>query len=250
MGTLIWILSLVLRNASIVDQCWGLFYVLIGGFYFFRVSQEGLGIPNRGWLLFTLVTIWGLRLTVYLLWRNWGEPEDYRYQNFRQRFGADRYWWVSLFQVFWLQGTLAWLISSTLLGGYLGTVPLNWLDRVGVLVWLIGFIFEAGGDWQLARFKSNPENKGKLLTTGFWRYTRHPNYFGDAACWWGYACIALAAGNYVAPIGALIMTFLLVRVSGVAMLERRMVKVKPGYVDYVNQTSPFLPLPPRGKKRS
>ncbi len=240
--TVLWLLSLYLKNASIVDPVWGSAFVLVGWYYF---SQSEEGHPARQWLLMGLVTIWGLRLSLYLLWRNWGHGEDYRYQAFRQRYGPQRYGWISLFQVFWLQATLAWLISSTLLGAQIQGGPLNLLDYLGVGVWLVGFVFEAGGDWQLLRFKANPANKGQLLTTGFWRYTRHPNYFGDAACWWGYGLMALAAGSFLAAVGAVIMTYLLLRVSGVALLERSLTQTKPGYTDYVRRTNAFLPWFPK-----
>ena len=245
--TAVWLVSVLITDASIVDPFWSLCFVLATWFYYAQAD----GLPVRQLLITVLVTIWGVRLSLYLFWRNWGEGEDFRYQRFRQKYGPDRYWWVSYFQVFLLQGTLAWLISATLLGAqYVNRLSsgLNLLDFLGVGVWLIGFIFEAGGDWQLARFKSRPENKGKLLTTGFWRYTRHPNYFGDACVWWGYALICLAAGSVIPIFGAGLMTYLLLRVSGVAMLEKSMRKSKEGYEEYMARTSPFFPMPP-GKSK-
>ena len=191
-----------------------------------------------------MVTIWGVRLSVYLFWRNWGEEEDYRYQKFRKNWGKN-YWWGSLVQVFWLQPFLAWMISYPLFIAQVSEMPLNVLDYLGVGVWLIGFVFEAGGDWQLTRFKSNPENKGKLLTTGLWKYTRHPNYFGDAVCWWGYGLIALASGSYVQLFAPLLMTFLLLKISGVVMLERGLKKTKSGYEEYVHKTPSFIPWFPK-----
>ncbi|MEM7798674.1 MAG: DUF1295 domain-containing protein, partial [Chloroflexota bacterium] len=142
-GTLLWLVSLYLNNASIVDQFWSLLFLAVGGFYFFRTGQESLGNSTRQAIVMGLLTVWSLRLSIYLFWRNWGEPEDYRYKRFRQTYGPERYWWVSLFQVFWLQGTLAWIMSSTLLGGLIGSDGLNLFDYIGVLVWLIGFAFEA-----------------------------------------------------------------------------------------------------------
>ena len=241
-ATLLWLVSLYLKDSSIVDPFWGLLFVGAIWFYFFETE---IGDLNRKHLLLALVTIWGVRLSAYLFWRNWGEGEDYRYQKFRKNWGKN-YWWGSLLQVFWLQAFLAWLISYPLFIVQVSEVSLNWLDFVGVGVWLIGFIFEAGGDWQLTRFKFNPENKGKLLTTGLWKYTRHPNYFGDAACWWGYGLIALASGSYLQLFAPLLMTFLLLKISGVAMLERGLKKTKPGYEEYVRRTSAFLPWWPKG----
>lgn len=243
--TLTWLVSVRLKNASMVDPIWGLGYVLTGWFYFF--NSDG-GLLARKWLVVTLVTIWGIRLCVFLAWRlsQHGE-EDSRYQNFRQRFGPERYWWFSFFQVFLLQGSLMLAVSATLLGGMYSSnsVSLTLLDGVAVLTWLFGFAFEAGGDWQLTRFKADPANRGKLLDSGFWRYTRHPNYFGDACVWWSFALFSLAAGNLWPMFGAVVMTFLLLRISGVTMLERTLTKTKPGYADYVATTSAFLPWFPK-----
>jgi steroid 5-alpha reductase family enzyme len=248
MMTLVWLISLPLRNASIVDIVWGLGFVLAGWFY---LSQTDSGYQTRQLLVVALVTIWGLRLSLYILWRNWGKGEDFRYQEFRQRYGPERYWWFSFFQVFLLQGVLMWLISAPLLGAQYTTEAqsLNWLDGLALLLWIIGFVFEAGGDWQLARFKSDPANKGKLLTTGFWRYTRHPNYFGDTAVWWGFGLFSIAAGSYLPFLSTLLMTALIIKVSGVALLERSMKDQKPGYEEYVERTSAFIPWPPKKGNR-
>lgn len=240
--TLLWLLSVYLQNVSIIDGFWGTGFVILAWFYFSRTSD---GLAARQWLVVILTTIWGLRLSLYLTWRNWGEPEDYRYQNFRKKYGPERYWWFSFFQVFLLQGVLMWLISAPLLGAQISSRQLIWLDWLGVLIWLIGFIFEAGGDWQLAQFKANPANKGKLLTSGFWRYTRHPNYFGDTAVWWGLGLLAVAAGHPITFLGTLLMTLLIIRVSGVAMLEKSLTKTKPGYEEYVRRTSAFIPWFPK-----
>ncbi|MEX1367443.1 MAG: DUF1295 domain-containing protein [Nannocystaceae bacterium] len=240
--TVVWLVSVRLRDASIVDLVWGATFVVAGWWYF---AQTPGGDPGRKLLLMALVTVWGLRLSVYLTWRNWGEPEDRRYQAFRKRYGPQRYWWVSFFQVFVLQGTLSWLIGSPLLGAQMRGGALGWLDAVAVVVWLVGFTFEAGGDLQLARFLANRKSSDELLTTGFWRYTRHPNYFGDSACWWAYGLFAIAAGSPLWAIGAVMMTALIIKVSGVAMLEKTMKSDKPGYAEYVRRTSAFLPWPPR-----
>ncbi|MCA9706151.1 MAG: DUF1295 domain-containing protein [Myxococcales bacterium] len=240
--TLLWLVSVRLRNASIVDPLWGMTFVLAGGWYFLRTPD---GDPGRKLLVMTLVTVWGLRLSIHLLWRNLGEPEDPRYQAFRRRFGPQRYWWVSFFQVFVLQGTLSWLIGAPLLGAQLGGGPLGWLDAVGAGVWLVGMVFEAGSDLQLARFRARRTRPDQLLTDGFWRYTRHPNYFGDSACWWGYGLLSIAAGGYAWALGAVLMTVLIIRVSGVALLERSSMNQKPGYAEYAARTSAFLPWFPR-----
>jgi steroid 5-alpha reductase family enzyme len=144
-----------------------------------------------------------------------------------------------------LQGLLVWIISSALLGAQIQGGSLNFIDYLGIGIWVVGITFEAGSDWQLARFKADPANQGKLLTTGFWKYTRHPNYFGDAACWWGYGLLSIAAGSYLPALGAVIMTLLIIRISGVLLLEKSLAKNKPGYAAYAKRTSAFFPLPPK-----
>lgn len=237
--SLAWLLSVYLKNASIVDIFWGIGFILAMAFYF--LVSPGMG--ERKILLFILVTLWGLRLSVHIFFRNAGKPEDYRYHEFRKRYGEHRYWWFSFFQVFLLQGTLVWIISAPLFAASFFSVnkPLGFVDLLGLLIWLTGFIFEAGGDFQLSRFKRNPMNKGKLLQTGFWSLTRHPNYFGDAMVWWGFGVFSVAAGIYLPLLSPVLMTWLLLRVSGVAMLERNLKKFKPGFDAYARQTSAFVP---------
>lgn len=245
--TLLWLLSLVLKDSSIVDPFWGGGFVLANWVYFALTPD---GFAGRKWLISILVTIWGLRLSFYLLWRNWGKGEDFRYQKFRQDAGA-KYWWYSYFQVFLLQGVLLWIISAPLLAAQISPTPdmLTVLDFLAVLVWGIGFFFEAAGDFQLARFKGDPANRGKVLDQGVWRYTRHPNYFGDSAQWWAYYLMALAAGGWWTVFGPIIMTILLLRVSGVMLLEKTLTTTKPGYTEYVESTSAFVPWFPRKKAR-
>ncbi len=243
--TLLWVWSVRLRNAGIVDVFWGSSFVLSAGYYWLHTPT---GDPLRKAILLACVAIWGLRLTLHLAWRNHGPGrggEDFRYQAFRKHYGPERYWWVSLFQVFWLQGLLSWLVSAPLLGAQYASTPFSWLDVVAVCVWLVGFVFEAGSDLQLAHFRANRRHPKQLLTTGFWRYTRHPNYFGDAACWWGYGLFAVAAGAPLWAVGSLLMTGLIVRVSGVAMLERSLKQEKPGYAEYARRTSAFIPWFPK-----
>jgi steroid 5-alpha reductase family enzyme len=237
--TAIWLVSLTLRNASIVDVFWGLGFALLAVLYFVAVD----GFVDRKILVGTLVAVWGLRLSLHILWRNWGNEEDYRYRAWRDKAG-DKFWWVSFFQVFLLQGALLWLISAPILAAQFYGSPdeLTVVDLLGALVWGVGFFFEAVGDWQLARFKANPANKGEVMQSGLWRYTRHPNYFGDATVWWGYFVIAAGTVHglwtFFSPV---LMTLLLLRVSGVALLERAQVQTKPQYRAYVESTSAFLP---------
>jgi steroid 5-alpha reductase family enzyme len=239
MMSVLWVFSVILKNVSIVDLFWGFGFVLTAGFYF--ITTDGNQI--RKIILLTLVSIWGLRLSVFLAWRNYGKGEDFRYREFRKKYGENRYWWISFFQTFLLQGMLMWLISAPLLGAQYEGADRNFgiLDYAGVILWTIGFIFEAGGDYQLAVFKANPANKGKVLDTGFWKYTRHPNYFGDTAVWWGYGFISLSAGSYLPILGSLLMTALIIKVSGVALLEKSLKDQKPQYKEYIEKTSAFIP---------
>jgi len=241
--TLIWLLSVFLKDASIVDIFWGLGFVIANGVYFF--SQEV--IYTRHIILLVLVTLWGVRLTVYLGYRNIGKGEDFRYQEFRRKYGPERYWWFSFFQVFLLQGTLILIVSLPLLGTNYATQTnqINWMDYVAILIWIIGFIFETVGDMQLTRFKSNPSNKGKVLNTGLWKYTRHPNYFGDSVVWWSYALLCVSSGMYWPIIGSVIMTVLIIKVSGVSLLEDTLKDKKPEYQKYIKQTSSFFPWFPK-----
>lgn len=237
-----WLVSVRLRNASIVDIVWGLGFVLVA----WVVRLQGDTNTTRQWLLVALVTIWGVRLGGYLYWRNHGQPEDYRYRAMRKRHG-DRFPVVSLVTVFLLQGVLMWIVSLPVqLGQVRETPDLGVLAWIGVLFWLVGIGFESIGDLQLARFKSDPTNQGRVMDRGLWRYTRHPNYFGDACVWWGLALIAAEAGvGAWGLIGAVVMTILLVRVSGAALLEKSLRKRKPEYEAYVERTSGFFPLPPK-----
>lgn len=241
--TLLWLLSLALKDTSIVDIFWGAGFVIIvwAGLLLSPAAPDA-----RRWLLTALVTIWGLRLSLHIALRNLGKGEDFRYARWRAENGR-RWWWYSFFQTFLLQGVLMWLISAPLTAVHRfsgGGFP-AWLDLAAVLIWAVGFFFEAVGDAQLAAFKKNPANRGQVLRGGVWRYTRHPNYFGDAAQWWGFFLLALAAGGWWTLFSPILMTFLLLRVSGVALLEKTLANQKPGYREYIETTSAFVPWFPR-----
>jgi len=240
---LLWILSVYLKNASIVDIFWGSGFVIVNAVYFFYQDV----VYTRHIILIGLVTLWGLRLSIYLAYRNIGKGEDFRYQEFRRKYGTHRYWWVSFFQVFLLQGVLILIVSLPLLGSnnYTQSNQISWIDYVAILVWIIGFIFESVGDYQLTKFKSNLSNKGKVLNTGLWKYTRHPNYFGDAAIWWGYALFCASSGIYWPILGSVAMTFLIIKISGVSLLEDSLKDKKPEYQNYMKQTSSFFPWFPK-----
>lgn len=244
--TLLWLLSLWLQDSSIVDIFWGFGFVVTGWLYYTLTPDDFLG---RKILLMLLVFTWGMRLTLHIYLRNRGQGEDYRYAQWREEAG-EAWWWQSFFRVFLLQGILMWLISAPLLAAQLPSQPprFTFLDILGVLIWGMGFYFEAVGDWQLAQFKANPENEGKVLRSGVWRYTRHPNYFGDAAQWWGFFIMAAQTWTGLATISSpILMTVLLIRVSGVALLEKNLTASKPKYEDYIRTTSAFFPWFPRDK---
>jgi steroid 5-alpha reductase family enzyme len=246
---LLWLVSLATRDASIVDILWGPGFVLVAWVVFAWAAANDLpaGGEARRLLLAVLVTVWGLRLGGYLALRNLGKGEDYRYAAMRRKAGG-HFWIISLFKVFLLQGLLLWVVSLPVQAGQLPSASdrLGPLAFAGVAVWVTGVFFEAVGDWQLARFKADPTNKGKVMDRGLWRYTRHPNYFGDFMVWWGLYLIALdGRGTWWAIAGPLVMSFLLLRVSGVAMLEKTIGARRPGYDEYVGRTSAFFPRPPR-----
>ena len=240
-----WLVSLALRDASIVDIVWGLGFVAVAW-----VSFGVAGGPTaRRWLVVTLVTLWGLRLAVHLAWRNLGKGEDYRYQAMRRRHGR-RFPVVSLYLVFGLQGLLMWIVSLPVQAAQAPDTPtgLVALDLAGIALWCMGMFFETVGDLQLARFRSDPANRGKVMDRGLWRYTRHPNYFGDFCVWWGLYLIALATGDaWWSVAGPVVMSVLLLRVSGVTLLERHLERARPGYEDYARRTSEFFPRPPRAR---
>ncbi len=241
---LAWLLSLVRRDVSLVDIFWGLGFVVLAWLY----RALGDADAPRSWLAPVLATVWGLRLSAHLLWRGRGRGEDPRYAAMRRRWGP-RFPLLSLAIVFWLQGVLLWIVALPLLqvqtaspagGGW------SWLDGLGTALFVAGFAFEVVGDLQLARFRADPANAGRVLDRGLWRYTRHPNYFGDAALWWGLGCLAVAApGGAWALAGPALLTVLLLRVSGVTLLEAGLHASRPGYRDYAARTSTFLPWPPR-----
>jgi len=242
---ILWLISLAVKDSSIVDSFWGFGFVVVALTYYVLTPD---GFAPRKLLLLALVAIWGLRLSLHVGYRNRGKGEDFRYAKWRQESGP-RWWWLSFFRVYLLQGVILWIVSAPLLAAQWSAVPaaLTVVDTLGVIVWIIGFAFEAGGDWQLMQFKRNPANRGKVLNTGFWRYTRHPNYFGDAAQWWGFWLIAAAAGGWWTAFSPLLMTFLLVRVSGVALLEKTLKETRPAYREYMETTPAFFPWFPRKK---
>jgi len=241
-GIATWLVSIAKRNVSIVDPVWSLFFLAMTLTYLILAPALG----ERAYILLFVVTVWAVRLSLFILLRNWGEPEDRRYQQIRAD-NQPKFWLKSLYIVFGLQAILAWIISLPLLAGILGGASLNWIDFLAVALWLIGFGFEAIGDQQLANFKADPGNHGEVLDSGLWRYTRHPNYFGETCIWWAYFLFAVAAGGWWTILSPILMTFLLLRVSGVTLLEKDIGERRPAYRDYCHRTNAFFPGPPKGR---
>jgi steroid 5-alpha reductase family enzyme len=241
--TLVWTLSVRLRDASIVDTCWGLGFVLLAWLYVFLSPA----LTTRSWLVAALITLWGVRLSVHIFRRNHGKGEDPRYTAMRVSQGPP-FWWLSLFRVFWLQGVILWFVALPLFVAVRAPQPasLTAIDGLGLLIFIVGFGFETIGDSQLERFKADPSNRGQVLDRGLWRYTRHPNYFGDATMWWGVYLMATATpGGWLTALSPAVMTLLLMRVSGVPLLEKSLKTSKPGYHAYIVRTPAFFPWFPR-----
>ena len=247
--TALWAVSVFLRDASIVDPWWSIGFLLVTAL---TVARTGL-TPGKT-LLLGMVGAWAIRLWLYLLSRSRGKAEDPRYAAFRRKYGAERYWWISFFQVFLLQGFLIVLISAPLqLAAAAGHPdPISLTDLLGLGLFVVGLLTEALADAQLNAFRAaralgGPGAQGPVLDSGLWRFSRHPNYFGEAVLWWGFFLCALDAplgwATFLAPA---LMTFLLVKVSGVAMLDAHMAATRPEYADYIRRTSAFLLRPPRG----
>lgn len=241
LGVAGWLASLALRNVNLVDSLWSLKFLLCAVIY---VQLSGPAPTARGLLVLGLVGLWALRLAGYLTLRNWRHAEDRRYAAIRAN-NSPGFWWKSLYIVFGLQALLAWVVSLPLLGAATSTSPLGWLDALGAALWLLGMVYEAGSDWQLARFKRDAANAGRVLSSGLWAHTRHPNYFGNACIWWGLYLVALQAGAWWSLPGPVLMTLLLLKVSGVALLEKDIAGRRPEYAEYVRRTRAFIPGPRR-----
>ncbi|MDH3410779.1 MAG: DUF1295 domain-containing protein [Gammaproteobacteria bacterium] len=239
-GVVAWLFSVVKRNVSFVDSLWPLFFLLSVGIFAYMAQP----LSDRAVLVLVLVALWSLRLSIYITARNWGEAEDYRYQTIRKN-NEPGFAFKSLYIVFGLQGLLAWLIALPLLPAITASTELGVIDLLAAILWLVGFIFEAGGDFQLARFKADPDNKGRVLDSGLWGLTRHPNYFGDFCVWWAYYLFAVSAGGWWSIASPILMSILLLKVSGVAMLEKTISKRRPKYADYIRRTNAFFPGPKR-----
>lgn len=235
----VWLISLPLKNVAIIDIFWGLSFI-VGTLAALWVFADFSNQPNL--ILLAMVSLWGLRLGLYILARSIGKPEDARYAAMRAE-GGDLFWIRSLFMIFLLQAWMSWGILAPITAQIQSNVantltPVAWL---GIVLWLFGLLYESIGDDQMRRFKKDPENKGKLLTTGLWRYSRHPNYFGEAVLWWGLYLFTVPYGGAWFVIGPLIITYSLLKFSGVTMLEDGLKKSKPGFEDYTRMTPAFVP---------
>ena len=240
-----WVLGRRIGRYNVVDVTWGLSFVVLAATSMAWARTHEKVATSRQWLVVALVAIWGLRLAAYIGLRSRGHGEDRRYTAIlgRAKGSRDRY---ALTHVFLVQALIAWFVSLPVQLAMFEHSRLGWLAVVGVVLWVVGFGFEAGGDAQLAAFKRDPANRGKVMDRGLWRYTRHPNYFGEACLWSGLYLIAaqqwIGAVTILSPI---VMTYFVAAKSGKPMLERNLLRSKPDYADYVRRTSGFIPLPPR-----
>jgi len=236
LALLAWIASVPSRDVSVVDSAWG---PMVAAPAFVFATMAGT-VGSRATTILALCAAWALRLSAYIAWRHRGEPEDRRYQAIRAR-NEPHFAWKSLYLVFGLQAVLAWVVALPLMAGVVAAAPWNGLDAIGIVLFVFGLAFEAVADAQLARFKADPANRARVMQAGLWRYTRHPNYFGECCVWWGLWLVAAAAGAWWSIVSPLLMTVLLLKVSGVTLLERDLAERRPGYADYVRRTNAFIP---------
>ncbi len=241
---ILFITGQILKNNSIVDIGWGAGFVIIALYTYFVKGNYSLA----GTVVTFLVFIWGTRLFYHILKRNIGKPEDYRYVQMRENWGDKSPVLKAFLRIYMLQMILMYIISiPVILVNSASEMKIPAFVYIGAAIWIFGFIFEAAGDYQLKVFKQNPQNKGKILTTGLWKYTRHPNYFGEAVMWWGIFLAALSVKNgiytFISPI---LITFLLRFVSGVPILEKRY-KDRPEFIEYSKKTNIFIPWFPKVK---
>jgi steroid 5-alpha reductase family enzyme len=244
----LWLLSLAVRDASIIDIFWGFGFVVANWTSLALIDDD---VHARQWLIHAMVTIWGLRLTIHLFIRNVGEGEDARYQSFRRRGGP--LWWLKSYpNVFLLQGLIMLVVASPVIVVNASEVqpPLGWVDVIGSALWCVGFAFEVIGDQQLIRFRRDPANAGAVMDKGLWRYTLHPNYFGDATQWWAMWLVAASAPLGIWTfVGPLAMTAVFLNLTS-GILERSLSRRRPEYAAYVARTSRFFPMPPKSSGRA
>ena len=245
--TLLWAVSVRLKDASIIDIFWGPGFLILALFWYVFADRtyNTSGLPIRSTLVLGMVFLWATRLAIHIGRRNIGKGEDKRYQAWRMNNGP--HWWILSYpKVYLLQAVLLWLLSVSICAGITANdQTFGAISVIGLIVWLIGFLFEAIADWQLKQFKADSQHRGKLLTSGLWRYSRHPNYFGEAVLWFGLWLVVLPVGPWWLVGSPLLMLFLLLKVSGVTLLEESMKQAKPDYADYMKRTNAFLPWFPK-----
>ncbi len=246
MALLLWAASLVRDDVSLVDRVWSL--MITGAGWTYVPLQPAVG--TRVLCMLVLASLWALRLSLFITWRNWGHGEERRYQEIRAR-NQPGFRFKSLYLVFALQAVLAWIVSAPFLAATIANAanaPLTLLDAAGLALAAFGFGFEAVADAQLARFKADPAQRGQVMDRGLWRYTRHPNYFGEACVWWGLWLVVVAGAGWSGVwsiVSPLLMTVLLLRVSGVSLLEKDISERRPAYRAYIARTNAFVPGPVR-----
>jgi steroid 5-alpha reductase family enzyme len=243
LGCLTWLASLARHDVSLVDRAWSFYVAGAGLLYFVLLPVPG----GRGLCMLVLALAWALRLSLFITWRNWGHGEDRRYQEIRAR-NEPHFALKSLYLVFLLQGVLASIVSTPFLVGMAAGGSVGWLDAVGFALTAFGIVFETIGDFQMSKFRADRSNRGEVMDRGLWRFTRHPNYFGEACVWWGLWLMALAAAGWAgawSAVSPVLMTVLLLKVSGVHLLEKDIADRRPGYREYIQRTNAFIPGPPR-----
>ncbi len=245
---LLWLVSIPLKDVSIIDMFFASILFLISAVSFFIAD----GVASRKQLLVVLTGVWALRITIHLVKRNWGHGEDVRYTKLRSWVNNDRaFIWLSLRQVFLLQGIVIWFVSLPVQIAQVYDTPqtLGVVAWVGAFVWLTGFLFETVADYQLTRFRADPANKGTVLNSGLWKYSRHPNYFGELCVWWGLFIIACDNPiGILTIIGPILYTHLVINVTGQRTLDKKLARERPGYKEYMETTSGLIPMPPRPRK--
>lgn len=230
-----WLLSLKKNNVTHVDTMWSLFFVL-NALYFYSVFPASL----RSSLIILLVLFWGVRLAIYLTYRNWGKPEDTRYLKIRQN-NEPHFRYKSAYIIFGFQAILAWIVGSILFIAIENNHPITWLDNLGFIVILFGIAYESIADYQLMQFKNDIKNRGKLLQSGLWKLSRHPNYFGEILVWWGFFITTLTTGFHYNLIAPVLMTFLILRFSGVTLLEANLTSKFDEYDNYQKKVNTIIP---------
>jgi steroid 5-alpha reductase family enzyme len=243
-GLLTWVCSLIRKDASLADRAWPL---SVGGAGLLQILVFPGTASTRAMVMALLGVVWALRLGIFITARNWGHGEDHRYRDMRLRHAPD-FDWKSLYLVFGLQAVLAWIMAAPFLAGSAGERPLSLADAAGASLAGFGIAFEAAADAQLARFKADPAHRGQVMDKGLWRFTRHPNYFGEACFWWGLWLMAVSGAGWAGAwslVSPLLMTVLLLKVSGVGLLEKDIAERRPAYREYIARTNAFVPGPPR-----